>query len=135
MHVRILMAGMLGLFAVGALLAMPPSFGSAQTTTALGDGLNLETVTTAMSIPKDNTLPWGHVEGTVNNPAEGYPVIIQFYKDGVPVHFAQTDVGEDGSYDYKFRVRNMVDGQPVNVFEGNYTVMIFKVVYGGLNSA
>ena len=37
-----------------------------------------------------------------------YPVIIQIYdEDGEAFHFAQTDVEEDGSYEYKFRVRNV----------------------------
>src|SRR5574341_1992766 len=83
----------------------------------------------SMHIPEDNTLPWGFVEGKVINPAEGYPVIIQIYKNGEPVHFAQTDVKEDGSYEYKFRVRNVDGDQVINIFQGDYTVKIFKTVY------
>jgi hypothetical protein len=83
----------------------------------------------SMNIPEDNKLPWAFVEGKVINPAEGYPVIIQIYKNGDPIHFAQTDVKEDGSYEYKFRVRNMDGDQVINIFQGDYTVKIFKTVY------
>ncbi len=89
----------------------------------------LEKKTIPMHIAADNTLPWGFVEGKVVNPVEGYPVIIQIYKDGKPVHFAQTDVKEDGSYEYKFRVRNVDGDQVINIFQGDYTVKIFKTVY------
>ena len=82
-----------------------------------------------MSISKDNELPWAYVEGQVTNGVEGYPVIIQIYKDGKPVHFAQTDVKADGSYEYMFRVRNVDHGKVIQVFEGDYTVKIFKTVY------
>ncbi len=78
-----------------------------------------------MSISSDNTLPWGFIEGTVDNHAEGYPVIVQIYQDGEPVHFAQTDVNEDGTYEYKFRARNIDGDSVVNVYEGDYEVKIF----------
>lgn len=83
----------------------------------------------SMHISEDNQLPWAFVEGKVVNPAEGYPVIIQIYKNGDPVHFAQTDVKEDGSYEYRFRVRNVDGDQVINIFQGDYTVKIFKTVY------
>ena len=82
-----------------------------------------------LSISKDNELPWAYVEGQVTNGVEGYPVIIQIYKDGKPVHFAQTDVKADGSYEYMFRVRNVDHGKVIQVFEGDYTVKIFKTAY------
>ena len=82
-----------------------------------------------MSISKDNELPWAYVEGQVTNGVEGYHVIVQIYKDGKPVHFAQTDVKADGSYEYMFRVRNVDHGKVIQVFEGDYTVKIFKTVY------
>ncbi|MGI0082320.1 MAG: hypothetical protein ACREAF_03190 [Nitrosopumilaceae archaeon] len=94
-----------------------------------GDNVILQQKIISMNIPHDNTLPWGFVEGKVINPAEGYPVIIQIYKDGKPVHFAQTDVKEDGSYEYKFRVRNVDGDRVINIFQGDYTVKIFKTVY------
>lgn len=83
----------------------------------------------SMHISQDNKLPWGFVEGKVINSVEGYPVIIQIYKDGKPIHFAQTDVKEDGSYEYKFRVRNVDGDKVINIFQGDYTVKIFKTVY------
>lgn len=131
---RMLMTATIGLFVAGMLMAVPSSFGNTQTTTPLGDGLSLEKVTTTMTIPEDNQLPWGYVRGSVDSPAEGYPVVIQFYRGDEPVHFAQTEIDEDGTYDYKFRVRNVVDGQAINIFEGEYTVNIFKVVENSLNA-
>ena len=78
----------------------------------------------------DNTLPWGFVEGIIANPVDDYPVIIQIYDEsGKAFHFAQTNVNEDGSYEYKFRVSSFDGVQSTNVFEGNYIVEIFKVVY------
>ena len=86
-----------------------------------------------MNISQDNNLPWGFVEGTIENHVSDYPVIIQIFDNDKSVsgnnrgaiHFAQTDVNEDGSYEYKFRVLNSNQ----NNIEGNYTVKIFKVVY------
>jgi hypothetical protein len=84
---------------------------------------------------EDNTLPWGFVEGKIANHVSNYPVIIQIYDEhGEAYHFAQTEVEEDGSYEYKFRVRNVNDGQVINIFEGDYFVKIFKVVYLESNS-
>jgi hypothetical protein len=70
------------------------------------------------------------VRGGASDVAERYPIIIQFYKGEDPVHFAQVDAKGDGSYEYKFRVRNMDSntGEIVNVFEGDYTVKIYKVI-------
>ena len=83
-----------------------------------------------MNIPVDNTFPWGAVRGQASEFAERYPVIIQIFKGEDPVHFAQVDVKGDGSFEYKFRIRN-VDvntGEVTNIFEGEYTVNIFKVI-------
>ena len=83
-----------------------------------------------MHASKDNTLPWGFVEGKIASPALSYPVIIQIYDvHGEATHFAQTSVNEDGTYEYKFRVRNVDAGEVINIFEGDYVVKIFKVVY------
>jgi hypothetical protein len=79
--------------------------------------------------PEDNSLPWGFVEGKIANPVAGYPVIIQIFKNDEAVHFAQTDVNEDGSYEYKFRVLNIENDQTTKIFDGDYYVTIFKVVY------
>jgi hypothetical protein len=79
--------------------------------------------------PEENSLPWGFVEGKIANPVAGYPVIIQIFKDDEAIHFAQTDVSEDGSYEYKFRVLNVENDQTTKIFDGDYYVTIFKVVY------
>ena len=76
----------------------------------------------------NNNLPWGYVQGKVANHAEGYPVIIQIYSENLPVHFAQADVAEDGTYEYKFRVRNVDGENVVNIFKGEYSVVVTKVV-------
>lgn len=91
--------------------------------------IGLEKTSVMFHVPEENSLPWGFVEGKIANPVEGYPVIIQILKDDKAVHFAQTDVTEDGSYEYKFRVLN-IDNDKVNkIFDGDYHVTIFKVVY------
>ena len=92
--------------------------------------IGIEKTTVFFTASPDNTLPWGFVEGKIGNHVPNYPVIIQIYDDnGDATHFAQTDVQEDGSYEYKFRVRNVDNGEVINVFEGDYLVKIFKVVY------
>ena len=75
--------------------------------TPLNEKLSLETTTTTLSVPENNTLPWGTVYGVASDVAERFPVIIQFYKEGEAVHIAQIDVKGDGSFEYKFRVRNL----------------------------
>ena len=92
--------------------------------------VSLEKTTTTMSVPQDNTLPWGTIRGEASDVAERYPIIIQFYQGEDPVHFAQVDTKGDGSYEYKFRVRNLDSntGEFVNVFQGDYTVQIYKVI-------
>lgn len=86
---------------------------------------SIEVTTVPLVIPENNSLPWGYVEGKINNPVSGYPVIIQFFQDGDAVHFAQTDVNQDDSYEYKFRVLNNND----KILDGTYEIKIFKVVY------
>lgn len=98
----------------------------------------IEKTTIQMNVPQGNTLPWGFVEGRVANHVPDYPVIIQIFDnddDQVSgnnvgaVHFAQTQLGPNGEYEYRFRVADNQDGNVVNFFEGDYTVKIFKVVY------
>ena len=100
------------------------------TVTPINEEVSLQKTITTMSVPEDNKLPWGTVRGDASEYAERYPVIIQFYKGEDPVHFAQVDVKGDGSYEYKFRVRNLDSntGEFVNIFEGDYTVKIFRVI-------
>ncbi|MBI5146670.1 MAG: hypothetical protein HZA84_05565 [Thaumarchaeota archaeon] len=99
------------------------------TITPLDSSTGLEKTIVPFHAPKENKLPWGFVEGKIANPVEGHPVIIQIYKNGEAVHFAQTDVKKDGSYEYKFRVRDVTNDVVTKIFEGDYTVKIFKVVY------
>ena len=100
------------------------------TVTPINEKVSLEETITTMNVPLDNKLPWGFVKGEASDVAERYPIIIQFYKGEDPVHFAQVDAKGDGSYEYKFRVRNLDSntGEFVNVFEGKYTVKIYKVI-------
>jgi hypothetical protein len=97
--------------------------------TPINSSIGLEKTEVPFSAPKNNKLPWGFVEGKIANPVEGHPVIIQIFKNGEPVHFAQTDVKEDSSYEYKFRVRDVTGTKVTKIFDGDYLVKIFKVVY------
>jgi len=101
------------------------------TVTPINEIISLQKTVTTMIVPENNTLPWGTVNGSAFDYVERYPVIIQFYKGGDPVHVAQVDVKGDGSYEYKFRVRSIDNntGEAVNIFEGQYTVKIFKVIH------
>ena len=107
--------------------------------TPIGPGVGIERSTIEFSVPENNSLPWAFVEGSISNPAPDYPVIIQIYDmDGAmpgndigAVHFAQTDVNPDGSFEYRFRVLNVDDGSKTNIFEGSYVVKIFKFVHLG----
>jgi hypothetical protein len=100
------------------------------TITPINEEISLKKIVTKMSIPENNELPWGAVRGGASDYVERYPVIIQFYKGDDPVHFAQVDVKGDGSYEYKFRVRNLDlnTGEVVDIFQGDYVVKIFKVI-------
>ncbi|MFB5615727.1 MAG: hypothetical protein ACE5RS_01110 [Nitrosopumilus sp.] len=100
------------------------------TITPINEKVSLEKTITTMNVPIDNEFPWGTVRGEASEVAERYPIIIQFYKGEDPVHFAQVDAKGDGSYEYKFRVRNLDSntGEFVNIFEGDYTVKIYKVI-------
>ena len=100
------------------------------TITPINDKVSLKKTVIPMNIPEDNTFPWGAVRGQASEFAERYPVIIQIFKDEDPVHFAQVDVKGDGSFEYKFRIRDvdLKSGEATNIFEGQYTVIIFKVI-------
>jgi len=108
--------------------------------TPINDFIGIEKLTLQMFIPNDNQLPWGFVEGKILNHVVGYPVIIQIFDSDETVvgnnigavRFAQTPVDDDGTYEYKFRILDSNQGQIKHIFDGNYTVKIFKVVY--LNS-
>ena len=96
----------------------------------INEKFSLETTITTLSVPENNTLPWGTVNGAASDVVERYPVIIQFYKGNEPVHIAQVDTKGDGSYEYKFRVTNIDHntGEFTEIFHGEYTVKIFKVI-------
>ena len=116
-----------GLFILVAMIGVSSSFADSNTTVlSTNNGVQLTQTVLPMIISPGNTMPWGFVEGTVENHAEGYPVIVQIYQNDEPVHFAQTDVNEDGKYEYKFRARNVDGNNVVNVYEGDYEVKIFK---------
>ena len=97
--------------------------------TPLNGMMGLEKSTVFFHAPETNSLPWGFVEGKIANHVEGYPVIIQIFKSNDAVHFAQTNVEKDGTYEYKFRVLNSDNDSTTKIFEGDYSVKIFKVVY------
>jgi len=95
----------------------------------LGGNIALEKSSLFFHSPEENQLPWAYVEGNIANHVEGYPVIIQIFKENYAVHFAQTDVNSNGNYEYKFRVLNSENGVSSKIFDGDYLVKIFKVVY------
>lgn len=95
----------------------------------LSGNIVLEKSTIFFHVSEENALPWAFVEGNIVNHVEGYPVIIQIFKENDAVHFAQTDVKQDGDYEYKFRVLNSENGIITKIFDGDYLVKIFKVVY------
>ena len=105
--------------------------------TPINSSMGIEKTILQMYISKDNKLPWGFVEGKISNHVAGYPVIIQIFDNDKiitgnsvgAVHFAQTPVNEDGSYEYRFRVLDSNQGQITKIFDRSYTVKIFKVVY------
>ncbi len=92
------------------------------------ENVALEKSIVSMHIPSDSKLPFGSVWGTVQNAAPGYPVVIQIYKGDKPVYVAQTPVKSDGSYEQYFRVTSVDNGKTIHIFEGDYTVNIFKAV-------
>ena len=128
------------LFGITLLIGVSfiPSISTAQeeitSTIPLNEEISLERTITTMSIPEGNTLPWGFVKGKITEHVLNYPVIIQFFKNDDMVHIAQVDVNGNGTFEYKFRVRYSDEaGNPVDIFEGDYTVKVFKVVKSDLN--
>lgn len=104
----------------------------------MGGNIAIEKTTITMSVPQNNNLPWAFVEGKITNPVPNHPVIIQIFDSDNntvignsvgAVHFAQTNVNADGSYEYKFRVLNIENGITENIFQGDYTIKVFKVIY------
>lgn len=119
---------------IGSLMSTSTSFADeqeSQTEIISIDGtIGIEKTTMSLFAASDNILPWGFVEGKILNHVSDYPVIIQIYdSEGDAVHFAQTNVEDDGSYEYRFRVLSINDNQVIKIFEGDYSVKIFKVIY------
>lgn len=111
-------------------VGLSPSAIAETTISPINDEISIKKTTIPMNIPEDNLFPWGAIRGQASEYAERYPVIIQIYKGDDPVHFAQVDVKGDGSFEYKFRIRNVdtSTGEAINIFQGEYTVSIFRVI-------
>ncbi|MDF2421588.1 MAG: hypothetical protein OPY06_01085 [Nitrosopumilus sp.] len=126
----LLIASMVAVFGIMTVPGEISADSNQVTVTPIDEKISLEETVTTMYVPKDNKLPWGTVRGEASDVVERYPIIIQFYKGKDPVHFAQVDAKGDGSYEYKFRVRNvdLETGEAINIFEGDYTVKIYKVI-------
>ena len=135
MKTKINLLVMASIIAVLGIMVIPNTVGAETnqnniSITPINEKLSLETTITTLTVPENNKLPWGTVYGVSSDVAERYPVIIQFYKGDEAVHMAQIDTKGDGSYEYKFRVRNLDQstGEFTNIFHGEYTVKIFKVI-------
>ena len=133
MNKKISLLAMTSIIALLSIMVIPNTASAITneiTVTPINEKVSLETTITTLTVPENNTLPWGTVYGSASDVAERYPVIIQFYKADEPVHIAQIDTKGDGSYEYKFRVRNLdtQTGQFTDIFQGEYAVKIFKVI-------
>ena len=133
MNKKISLLAMTSIIALLSIMVIPNTASAITneiTVTPINEKVSLETTITTLTVPENNTLPWGTVYGSASDVAERYPVIIQFYKGDEAVHIAQIDTKGDGSYEYKFRVRNIdtQTGQFTDIFQGEYTVKIFKVI-------
>jgi hypothetical protein len=133
MNKKISLLAMTSIIALLSIMIIPNTASAVTneiTVTPINEKISLETTITTLTVPENNTLPWGTVYGSASDVSERYPVIIQFYKDDEAVHIAQIDTKGDGSYEYKFRVRNVdtQTGQFTDIFQGEYTVKIFKVI-------
>ena len=132
-ELNLIQFSLIGILGLSLIIALnPPNAMGESSTTILpiNDEISLKKTVIPMHIPEDNVFPWGSVRGQASENVERYPVIIQIFKGEDPVHFAQVNVKGDGSFEYKFRVRNvdLESGEATNIFEGQYTVNIFRVI-------
>ena len=120
----------MAVLAIAGLPAIVSAESGTVTSVPLNEEISLEKTVIPMSIPLDNTHPWGAVTGEPSDYVDGYAIVIQFYQDGELVHTAQVAPSDDGSYEYQFRVRNLdsLTGEYINLFSGDYSVHIFRVV-------
>ena len=120
------------LLSMSIFLTDMPAFAETSQTSVvpLNDETSLQKTIAVMSIPENNTMPWGAVKGKVHDPIQGYPVIIQFFKslEDDPIHVAQVNLKGDDSFEYRFRVLSADEGNITHFFEGDYYVKIFKVI-------
>ena len=80
--------------------------------------------------PEEPNHYWGYVEGKITNHVPDFAVVIvMFNEEEIFPRFSQVDVNENGYYEYKFRVKNIHDGELVWKMEGDYRITIFKVVH------
>ena len=129
---RLIQFSIVLVFALGIIVVGMP-FATAEsitTITPINDKVSLKKTVISMHIPQDNVFPWGAVRGQASDYAERYPVIIQIFKGEDPIYFAQVNVKGDGSFEHKFRIRNvdLETGNAINIFEGDYIVSIFRVI-------
>ena len=121
--------------AIGIFLLLIPSLNSVSQGVQwdpkliASNDIQLEKSIVYMHIPADNKLPFGCVWGKVTDAVPGYPVVVQIYQNGKPVYFAQVDMKSDSSYEHYFRIKSVDGNNVINIFQGDYTVDIFKTVY------
>ena len=99
--------------------------------TPINEKVSLETTTTTLSVPENNKLSWGTVYGGASDVAERYPVIIQFYKGDEAIHVAQVDTLTGmvlTNINSELRNLDHNTGEVTDIFHGDYTVKIFKVI-------
>jgi len=135
LKIQVLLFGII--ISVGILVLIPSNISATSnpsdtiTITPIDDKISLEKTSSTMYIPENKSLVWGMVKGEPSDYVERYPIIIQFFKGDEPIHVAQVKVKGDGSYEYKFKIRNVDQntGEITDIFHGAYTVKIFKVIH------
>ena len=94
MNKKISLLAMTSIIALLSIMIIPNTAAAVTneiTVTPINEKVSLETTITTLTVPENNTLPWGTVYGSASDVAERYPVIIQFYKGDEAIHVAQID--------------------------------------------